>query len=50
MWAVDGALEDLRGYGIDKRGRLVGDRFTQTDLRMEFGEDGTTLHLVCRLR
>lgn len=46
----DGALEDIRGFGIDSRSRIVGDRFTKTDLRMQFGEDGSTLHCVLRLR
>jgi len=42
----DGALESICGFGIDARGRLVGDRYTRTDLRMQFGEDGTVVTMV----
>ena len=42
----DGTLESIRGFGITAAGRLVGDRFTKTDLRMRFGEDGTEITLL----
>lgn len=42
----DGTLQSIRGFGMDARGRLVGDRFTQTDLQLRFGEEGTVLTMM----
>ena len=43
-----GTLESIRAFGIDKTGRLVGDRFTKTDLAIEFGPNGHVIHLITR--
>eukprot|EP00325_Prymnesiales_sp_UTEX-LB-985_P031672 CAMPEP_0174724482 /NCGR_PEP_ID=MMETSP1094-20130205/43418_1 /TAXON_ID=156173 /ORGANISM="Chrysochromulina brevifilum, Strain UTEX LB 985" /LENGTH=262 /DNA_ID=CAMNT_0015925707 /DNA_START=71 /DNA_END=856 /DNA_ORIENTATION=+ len=45
----DGTLNEIRGFGLTAGGRFVGDRFTKTDLRLRFGEDGHTLCLVVRM-